>query len=200
MDRKKFCKTTCGLGIGSCIGLGLLPGAGLSAAGMVVPDSVPQNTPVVAVDLRQIQNVLRFVDSTQKEQVKKEVFERLGYEHTTNEKYNAYLLSFRNDIKKYFDMVNTGKDTYWEKMEYDPDRSEIKITGKVVDKCACSYAQCEDPPVSLCNYCCKNFQKAMFEIMLGKKVDVRIDAAYLLGDNRCSTTIVVDGKLPLARV
>jgi hypothetical protein len=199
MDRKNFCKTTCGLGISSCLGFGFLSNTGLSATGELIQEADKRN-PIVPVDLRQIQNVLRFVDSSMDEPSKKAVFERLGMEHTTSEKFIVVMDGYKKDLKGYFDSVNSKKDTYWEKMEYNPDTSVIKITGKVVDRCACSYAQCANPPKSLCNYCCKNFQKQMFEIILGKKVEVKIDAAFLLGDNRCSTTIFVDGKLPLERI
>jgi len=40
----------------------------------------------------------------------------------------------------------------------------------------------------------------MFEILLDKKVNVQIDEAFLLGGKRCSTTIFVDGKLPLEKI
>jgi len=199
MDRKKFCKTSCSLSLASCAGLGLISG-GVASAGEIFSDAGDQENPLVAVDLRQIQNVLKYVDSLDDEQIKRGVFERLGYEHVTNKAYHDYLVGFRKDLKSYFDNVNTGKDRYWEKMEWDPARSEIRVTGKVVDRCACSYAQCENPPLSLCNYCCKNFQKAMFELMLDRKVDVRIDEAFLLGDKRCSTTIFVEVSIPLERI
>jgi hypothetical protein len=196
MDRNKFCKTTCGLGISSCIGFGSFLNSNLFADEKQIQE-VTKSTPVVPVDPRQIRNVLRFVDSSMDESVKKQIFERLGLEHTTSDKYLSYLNNYKKDIKSFFDMVNTNKDTYWEKIEYNPDLSAIKITGRLVDKCACPYGQCENPPKSLCNYCCKNFQKQMFEILLEKEVNVQIDEAFLLGDKRCSTTIFVEGKLPL---
>jgi len=132
--------------------------------------------------------------------VKKQIFERLGLEHTTNDQYYSRLIKYKKDIKSYFDWVNGNQSIYWEKLEYDPDLSAIKVIGRIVDKCACPFAQCENPPKSLCNYCCKNFQKAMFEILLDKKVNVQIDEAFLLGGKRCSTTIFVDGKLPLEKI
>jgi hypothetical protein len=199
MDRKKFCKTTCGLGIGTCVGFGLLSNNNLSSIEKEIQDTT-QSTPIVPIDTRQIQNVLRFVDSSMHESVKKQIFGRLGIEHTTKDSFINWINNYKKDVKSFFDMVNTNKDTYWEKVEYNPDLSAITIIGKVVDKCACPYAQCENPPLSLCNYCCKDFQKQMFEMLLDKKVKVRIDAAYLLGDNRCSTTIFVDGKLPIDRI
>jgi hypothetical protein len=199
MDRKKFCKTTCGLGIGSCVGFGLLSNGSLSAAEKQIQGAT-KSTPVVPIDQRQIQNVLRFIDSSMHESVKKQIFERLGLEHTTNAKYVSWINGYKKDLKSFFEMVNTNKDTYWEKLEYNPDLSAIKVTGRLVDKCACSYAQCENPPKSLCNYCCKNYQKQMFEMLLEKKAKVQIDESFLLGGKRCSTTIFIDGKLPLEKI
>ena len=199
MDRKKFFKTTCGMGLGSCVGLCFLAESRLFG-NTLADKNIYQETEVVKADARQVQNVLSYIESTMDEKTTGLVFDRLGYEHTTNELYRKYLEGYRKNIKSYFDMVNSGKDTYWEKMTYNPDKSEIGIIGKVVDKCACAYAQAPDPPKSLCTHCCKGFQKNMFEIMLEKPVEVRIDAAYLLGDNRCSTTIFVKGKLPLERI
>jgi hypothetical protein len=199
MNRKKFCKTTCGLGIGSCVGFGLLSNGNLSAIVNQVQDAT-KSTPVVPVDQRQIRNVLRFVDSSMDEPAKRQIFERLGLEHTTNDRYLSWLNPYKKDIKSFFDMVNNHKDTYWEKLEYDPDLAAIKVTGKIVDKCACPYAQCENPPKSLCYYCCKSYQTQMFGILLDKKVTVQIDEAFLLGGKRCSTTIFIDGKLPLERI
>jgi len=199
MDRNKFLKTTCCLGIGSCAGFELLLNGNSTTPGNTIREKT-EGIPVVPLDAGQIQRLLRFVDSLQDEAVKKLIFERLGLEHTTNDKYLVYLNNYKKNLKGYFDMVNSNQATYWEKLEYDPETSIITVTGRIVDKCVCPFAQCEDPPKSLCNYCCKNFQKAMFEILLDKKVEVRIDEAFLLGNNRCSTTIFVDGRLPLERI
>ena len=198
MDRKDFFKSACGLGICSCIGVGLLSNNSFA--------SVKQNTieikktPVLPVEPRQIQNVLYHIDSTMDESIKKNIFEQLGYEHTTNDGFKNWINGYKNNIKSFFDMVNSNKDTYWERIEYNPETSTIKVTGKPVDRCACPYAQAANAPKSLCNYCCINFQKNMFEMLLGKSVKVQTDEAFLLGGKRCSTTIFVDGKLPLEKI
>jgi len=193
MDRKRFLKNTCGIGMGSCMGFALLAGRDLYAA---APDNdAAGSTPLVPVDARQIQNVLSYVEDNMEETVRKSVFERLGYEHTTDTGFIGWINGFKGKLQRFFDLVNSGEDTYWEKMEYDPERSLIRITGKPVDKCACPYAQAEHAPVSLCHYCCRNFQVSMFEILLERPVEVRIDEGFLLGDTRCSTTIVFEGKL-----
>lgn len=199
MDRKKFLKAACGVGVSSCVGFGLLSKSDLFAA--VKQDStLIKGTPIVPVDTRQIQNVLSYIDSNMDESIKKSVFEKLGYEHTTDDGFKKWIISFKSDLKSFFDWVNSNNSEHWERIEYNPEISAIKITGKPADRCACPYAQAANPPKSLCNYCCKNFQKNMFEMLLDKTVKVQLDETFLLGGKRCSVTIFVDGKLQLEKI
>lgn len=194
MDRKDFLKSTCGLGFCSCVGLSILTGG----KSLAQSDQPEKETPLVPVESRQIQNVLSYIDSSMNESVKKRIFERLGIEHITNKDFENWILEARKDLQGYFDRTNSGNDTYWEKIEYDPEASTIKITGKPVDRCACPYAQHENPPIALCDYCCKGFQKAYFEMLFEKPVTkVQLDESYLYGGKRCSATVFIKGKLQL---
>jgi hypothetical protein len=195
LDRNQFIKCACGIGIGSCLGLRpFLSGQAMAAEGQ---ESGPgKTTPLVPVDTRQIQNVLRFIESSMDEPVKKSIFERLGAEHLTDPGFVNWINENKNHVRGYFDRINSNRDTYWEKIQYNPDASTIKITGKPVDRCACPYAQHENPPLSLCNHCCIGFQKRMFEMLLGLPVSkVVLDESYLLGGKRCSSTIHIEGKI-----
>lgn len=195
MDRKNFLKCACGLGISSYAGLSMLTNDKLLAA-VIQNSQSDKKTPLVPVDTRQIQNVLSYIDSSMNESVKKSIFEKLGAEHITHEGFKNWIIDNKKNLKGFFDRINSNKDTYWEKIEYDPEVSTIKIIGKPVDRCACPYAQSENPPLSLCNHCCVGFQKAMFEMLLEKPViKVQVGESYLLGGNRCSSTVFVDGKL-----
>lgn len=201
MDRNSFLKKVCGFGICSCVGAGLLSEGNLFAAVEQDSSSI-KGTSVIPVDTRQVQNVLSYIDSTMDESIKKNIFERLGYEHTTKHSFKNWINGNKNNLKGFFDYINSNTDTNsdWEKIEYDPILSTIKITGKPADRCACPYAQEANPPKSLCNYCCKNFQKHMFEMLLDKPVKVQLDETFLLGGKRCSVTIFVDGKLQLGKI
>jgi len=197
MDRKDFLKSACGLGVCSCMGVSLLANDKLSAS-VIQNIQTDKKTPLVPVDTRQIQNVLSYIDSSVDESVKKSIFEKLGAEHLSDEGFTNWINNNKKNLKGFFDRINSNKDTYWEKIEYDPEASAIKITGKPVDRCACPYAQAENPPLSLCNHCCVGFQKAIFEMLLEKPViKVQIDDSYLFGGNRCSSTMFIDGKLTL---
>ncbi|MBN1407022.1 MAG: hypothetical protein JW956_04505 [Calditrichaceae bacterium] len=196
MDRKDFLKNTCGLGICSCVGLGLLA----SGKSLAQNNQQEKETPLVPVDSRQIQNVLSYIDSSMNESVKRKIFEKLGVEHITNKDFKNWILENRKNLQGFFDRINTGNDTYWEKIEYNPITSAIIIIGKSVDKCACPYAQHENPPIALCDYCCTGFQKAMFEMLLDKPVTkVKVDESYLYGGKRCSSTMFIKGELQLER-
>ena len=197
MDRKNFLKGVCGLGICSCAGFSLLASDKLLAS-VIQTSQSDKKTPPVPVDVRQIKNVLKYIDTSMDEPVKKNIFEKLGAEHLTDTGFINYINETKKNLKGYFDRINSNKDTYWEKIEYNPETSTIKITGKPVDRCACSYAQTENPPISLCNHCCIGFQKSMFEMLLGKPVTkVQLDESYLLGGKRCSSTVFIDGTLQL---
>lgn len=201
MDRKKFLKKTCGLGVGSCVGFGLVSNSNLFASDKDDTNET-KKTPVVPVDARQIQNVLNYIDSSMDESSKKNIFEKLGHEHTTKDSFIKWINGYKSNLKSFFDYINnhSNPNSDWEKIEYDPDLSIIKITGKPADRCACPYAQAANPPKSLCNYCCKNFQKSMFEMLLEKPVKVNLDESFLLGGKTCSVTIFVEGKMQLEKI
>jgi len=201
MNRKKFFKTTCGLGIGSCAGFGVLSNGNLFASAIQDTNETIK-TPVIPVDARQIQNLLCYIDSSMDESTKQKIFEKLGYEHTTKDSFIKWINGYKNNLKSFFDDINnhTNPESDWEKIKYDPELSEIKITGKPADRCACPYAQEANPPKSLCNYCCTSFQKIMFEMLLEKPVKVQLDETFLLGGKRCNVTIFVEGKLPIEKI
>jgi predicted ArsR family transcriptional regulator len=138
----------------------------------------------------QVKNVLRFIDATQSEPVKSAIFSQLGHECFFARRLNQWIESYTDDVQAFLDRVNVEKTSkYWERLEFNADRTVLVLTGKKVQGCACAFANCEDPPKSLCHYCCKSFQQAMFGMLLGQEVEVTITEAYLLGDERCSTTI-----------
>ena len=197
MDRKDFLRCSCGLGLGSCFGISLFMNDKAFAAGNQKLES-GKETPLVPVDSRQIQNLLSYIESSMDESSVKNIFERLGTEHLTHPGFVNFINETKKNIKGYFDKINSKSDTYWEKIEYNPDEATIKIIGKTADRCACAYAQSENPPLSLCNHCCIGFQKRMFEMLLEVPVTkVELDESYLLGGKRCSSTIYIDGKIKI---
>ncbi len=138
----------------------------------------------------QVKNLLKFIDASQSEPVKSNIFSRLGHECFYARKLDGWIGPYRGNVQAFLDNVNIQHNSkYWERLEFSEDRTTLILTGKKVQGCACAFADCSQPPKSLCHYCCKNFQQELFCMLLGQKVEVTITEAYLLGDERCSTTI-----------
>lgn len=140
----------------------------------------------------QITELLKFIDLSVNEKDKKRIYAEFGKQCLYSRNYDKWVIGFKNNIDEFFERVQRGEATYWEKLEYDKNKSVITLIGKKTGSCACGYADCENPPKSLCNYCCKKFQEEMFGLLLDKKADVRIDESILLGGERCTTTIFIN--------
>ena len=138
----------------------------------------------------QVKNVLKFVDASQDEGVKKDIFDRLGYECFHARNLDAWIENWAGNVQAFLDWVNVEHASkYWESLTFTEVGTALVLTGRKVEGCACAFADCAQPPLSLCHYCCKNFQQELFGMLLGQKVEVEITEAYLLGDERCSTII-----------
>jgi hypothetical protein len=138
----------------------------------------------------QVKNILKFIDALQDESVKESIFSQLGHECFYARKLDDWIAQYSGDVQAFLDRVNAQHASkYWERLEFSEDGAMLVLTGKKVEGCACAFADCSQPPQSLCHYCCKSFQQELFGMLLGQKVKVKITEAYLLGDERCSTTI-----------
>ncbi len=145
------------------------------------------------LNAEQMRNVFAYIDSNQNENVKQDIFENLGHECFKSSK--KWVDSIGNDIQKVMEDVNLRDlSPYWEKLQFNEDESILYLTGKKVERCACALGNLENPPKSLCNYCCKKFQEEVFGTFLGKDVTVEITESYILGGERCSTAIHIKNK------
>jgi hypothetical protein len=141
------------------------------------------------LNAQQMRNVFAYIDSNQSEEVKKDIFGKLGQEcfHGLKEWVDSI---GRHNIQKVIDDVNIRDlSPYWEKLQFDEDKSILYLTGKKVASCACALGNVENPPKSLCNYCCRKFQEEVFGTFIGKEVRVEITESRILGGERCSTAI-----------
>jgi len=145
-----------------------------------------------AVNADQIKNLLKHIDASTDESMKRSVFSQLGCECFLCNHLDHWIDDFKGDVQVFLDSINVQHQSkYWESLTFSADKTNLILTGKIVDKCACSFAECDAPPLSLCNYCCKSFQQNIFESLLGKQVDIIITESYLRGDQRCSTIIQI---------
>lgn len=143
-----------------------------------------------AVNPEQVKNLLKSIDASADEAVKKEVFSQLGHECFYSNHLDRWIDGFQGDVQKFLDTINVEhRSTYWESLVFSADKTRLTLTGKEVDRCACPFAECSAPPLALCSYCCKHFQETIFGSLLGRPVEVTITASYLRGDRRCSTIV-----------
>ena len=138
----------------------------------------------------QVRVILKYIEASQSETVKEQIFSQLGYECFYSRKVDEWIGKYTGDVEGFLDWVNLeNASKYWESLEFDDARQTLILTGRKVEGCACAFSDCAQPPKSLCHYCCKNFQQALFGTLLGQNVEVEITEAYLLGGERCSTKV-----------
>jgi hypothetical protein len=138
----------------------------------------------------QVKNILKFIDVSQDESVKESIFSQLGHECFYARRLDDWIGQYTGNVQAFLDRINVEKASkYWERLESTEDGTTLILTGRKVEGCACAFADCSQPPLSLCHYCCKSFQQELFGMLLGRKVEVEITEAYLLGNERCSTTV-----------
>jgi hypothetical protein len=144
----------------------------------------------IPMNQEQVNHLLQYIDTHLDEAAKIELFAQLGHNCFHCRHIDQWVAQFEGDVQKFLDNVNIDhKSAYWESLVFSPDKRQLILTGKEVDGCACSYAEGDNPPLSLCKYCCKSFQEELFSCLLGKPVEVTITESYLLGGKRCSTII-----------
>ena len=144
----------------------------------------------IEMNQEQVRNILKFIEASQSETVKERIFSQLGHECFYARELDEWIGEYAGNVQAFLDWVNIEKSSkYWERLEFSEDGATLTLTGRKVQGCACAFADCEQPPLSLCHYCCKNFQQELFGVLLGQKVEVEITASYLLGDERCDTVI-----------
>lgn len=184
MERKTFIRNSCACGLAS-----FLPMTGFSRQ-IGDQDQTPKKSSAIDMSEKQVQEILKFIDTSFDDPVREKVFNRLGYECFHSRQMDKWIGKYTSNVQAFLDMVNVEKKSvYWESLEFNEDRSVMKLTGKKVEGCACAFADCPNPPKSLCHFCCKNFQQELFGMLLAKEVKVEITKAYLLGDDSCDTLI-----------
>ena len=187
MERKEFINKC-----GACGALSLLGFLGINQTKAQDNSTKKENSDSETMNKTQIRQLFKFIDSSVNEQDKKRIFEELGILCLYSRGYDKYLTSLKNNTDEYFDRVKRGESKYWDKLEYDKKNSVITLVGKKITKCNCEYGQCENPPKALCTSCCVRFQEELFGVLLNRKVHVRLNESFILGSERCSTTIFVE--------
>lgn len=142
------------------------------------------------INYTQVRNILCYIDASQDEGVKEAIFCELGRQCFLTRHIDQWVRGFGGDVSAFLDRVNVdGKSPYWQSLTFNKDRTVLYLTGREIARCPCPLADCGDPPVSLCTYCCRAFQEQVFGALFGCPVRVEITESRLLGGDCCSTAI-----------
>ena len=186
MERRKFFKNSCACGM-----IFLVSASQFFGIAGTPQEETKKNIPL-RMNAEQVKKMLKYVDSTQSRTVKKNIFGQLGYECFYSNNLDKWIEPYIGNVQAFLDNINIAKKSkYWEKLEFDAEHTQLILTGRVVTGCACAFAEIDNPPLSLCHYCCKSFQEQIFSKLLGKKVNVEVTTGFLLGNDRCNTIIHV---------
>jgi predicted ArsR family transcriptional regulator len=88
---------------------------------------------------------------------------------------------YKGDLEGFLDEM---KRQWAERTEHDIKTKTIKVIGKKQESCFCPFVDKSMTPKEFCN-CSIGFNKEMFETIMGKPVDVKIDESILRGGERC---------------
>ena len=99
---------------------------------------------------------------------------------------------YKGNLEEYLKEL-PALDKWQEKAWYDKDKKLVTIIGIKRDECVCSMARSSNNP-NWCNFCCAGHQKAIFEELLGKEVEVKMGETCLTGGERCNHFIRISDR------
>jgi hypothetical protein len=89
----------------------------------------------------QVKNILKFIDDSQSEPVKQSIFTRLGHDCFFVRNLDRWVESYQGNIQAFLDRINVEHASkYWERLGFDADHTILTLTGRVVEECACAFA------------------------------------------------------------
>ena len=145
---------------------------------------------MIEMNGEQVNGILQYIERTQPEPVKRDIFCQLGRECFQARNVYNWVVTYQENIQTFLDRVNVeDKSPFWEKLEFNDDKSILYLTGRKVTGCVCAFGASDQPPKSLCTYCCKTFQEQIFSTLFQRPVNVEITESLIFGGTRCSTAI-----------
>ena len=180
MDRKDFFKNICKCGACGCAGIILLSPGNLFAD----DDNSEEKKEDWRIGFMQnrIAKLIEGMGSNLDKEDLISLLENMG-SHCAREN-SEYYTKFKGDVNGYLKSL----EEWVEKVEHDEENGIIKITGKKNNGCYCPFVDISKMPEEFCN-CTRGWNKEIYENIIGKPVDVKIDTTVLWGGENCSFTI-----------
>jgi predicted ArsR family transcriptional regulator len=181
MNRKEFVKAACKYGFCGCMGMSFLNATKSFSESNDVAKEQPDWR--IAFMQKRFAKLIAAVGSKVNSETRNELLEQMGRECAKEglEK----IQKFKGDVEGFLKHI---QEQWGDEAEFDASSNEIRIQGKKRDQCFCPFVDQSLTPKDFCN-CSMGWQKEIYEMILGKKVDVRIDSSVLRGDERCGMTI-----------
>jgi predicted hydrocarbon binding protein len=170
MDRKKFFKNACGLGICSCLGSGLLSNSNLHAAENQEADWKESFVK------HRFAKLIGILDSTLDENTRNNIIENLGRECSKN----SLAMKYVNDPEGFFKEIH---DRWGENIAYDKEKGIVRIETPERD-CVCPLVDSKVISKSICQ-CSVGWQAQTYNTILGKDVEAKCVESVIRGSKRC---------------
>ena len=171
MDRKNFLRSACGLGVCSCVGMGLIPAGKLNAA------NSQENDPKDKFVKNRFAKLIGILDSTLDEQTKNKIIESLGKECAKDGSIsNRYL----NNPEGFFDEIH---NRWGENFTYDKAKGIIRIVTPERD-CVCPFVDSKIISKSVCQ-CSVGWQTQTYQTIFGKEVEAKCVESVVRGSKKC---------------
>lgn len=177
MDRKEFITSVCRLGVCSCTGIALFSPVDTFA------DQEEASTPGLKQSLgfvqRRFAEMIKILaadlDSTQKNRI----LEQLG--RSCSQESQPTFAKYRNDLEGF---LNSLKNQWAEKIDYDKTANRVTIYGKKMGRCFCPLVDNNLTPTDICE-CSLGWQQNTFEFIIGRPVSGKLEESLLRGGQRC---------------
>jgi predicted hydrocarbon binding protein len=176
MDRKDFFKSACGLGICSCVGVGLLSGGKVLAT-----ESIENDWKEKFVKYRYAK-LIGILDSNLDEETKNKIIERLGNECSND----GFANNYKNNLDGFFNEIH---NRWGENATFDKEKGLIRVETPERD-CVCPLIDSKLISKSVCQ-CSVGWQAQTYRTILGKEVNAKCVESVIRGSKRCVFEITI---------
>jgi predicted hydrocarbon binding protein len=183
MERKKFLKSACTVGLCSCFGIPAISPHKIHAQEKETDPEITKLNKKMEFVHKRFAKLIEILNSKLDKDQKNQILEDLG--RACAEMYSAYYTKYENNLDGLLEDMQSGWD---ERVDYDQENQVITIIGKKTENCFCALADKSLTPVEFCA-CSLGWQKGVFEAVSGKKAEVEILESVLRGGERCSFKI-----------
>jgi len=181
MDRKEFLASACKLGVCSCTGIALFKPGNIYAA------QEDKNSAALKQSLdfsqRRFAKLVEIIAADLEPSQKTKILEQLG--RSCSQESKSMFIKFNNDLEGF---LNSIKNQWAEKIEYDKKEKRVTIYGKKMDQCFCPIVDNALTPTDFCE-CSRGWQKNTFETIIGKPVTAHVEESILRGGQRCTFSV-----------